>query len=412
MRVPIAVVRFILRILLVTQNFPPKIFGGGEISAYLLAKSLSESHEVHVISAGPGKMYELDGIRVHPLIRPSRLPFPEDMRRNEAFYFSVYRAVSKFLRNQGKFDIVHSTYTRTIGGAVPAARRRGIPAVATINDPWATCFFQTHFREGNICKECSRSGIRQCLEDIAQRRSGIIYLRGSMWLRRHFIEKCSGLMTNSAAMKDLLQKNGIKKNIKVIPSAVDLDMFGYEKPKLSGNILYIGRVDLGKGVDVAIKAFAKANCGKLVVAGTGALLKDCKKLVKELGIEEKVEFRGKIPYENVPSVIHEADIVLVPFQRIEAYGRVLLEANACGRGVITTTIGADHTHIRKGVNGLIFEPEDIEGMAHGIQELMDKPRVIEEMGISGRKIVEENFTIELLGKRVNSFYSDILGDAG
>lgn len=399
-----------MRILLVTQNFPPEIFGGGEISAYLLARALSRDNEVHVISAGPQKTYELDGVKVHPMIHPTRLRLPEDIRRNEAFYISVYKAISKFLGNHEKFDIIHSTYTRTIGGAVPAVRRRGIPVVATINDPWATCFFQTHFRIGGICRECSRPGMRQCLENIAHRRMGTTYLRTSMWLRRYFIEKCSGLMTNSAAMRELLRENGIKKDISVIPSAVDLDMFPYKKPRLNGTILYLGRVDLGKGADMAIRAFAKAGCGKLVIAGTGALLGDCKKLAIKLGVGKKVEFRGKIPYEGVPVAIQEADIVLVPFQRIEAYGRVLLEANACGRGVITTTIGANHTHIRDRVNGLIYEPEDIEGMAQGIQDMINSPEAIERMGISGRNIVEENFSVELLGKRVNAFYRGVLGD--
>ena len=397
-----------MRILLVTEKFPPKIFGGGEISAFLLAKALSKENEIHIISAGPGEKYELEGVQVHPMIKAPPSWLPIDLQRNEAFYLSVLRAILRFLRRYGRFDMIHSTYTRTIGGALLASKLNSIPIIATINDPWATCFFQTHFRKGEICKVCSRQGVKTCLRDVAGRSSGSSFLQFSMRLRRLLVEKCDGLMTNSAAMKDLLRINGIKREIAVIPSAVDIESFRYEKPRLEGEILYIGRVDLGKGADIAIRAFAKAGEGKLVVVGTGTLLEECKKLAKRLGVEDRVEFRGKIPYHSVPSTIHEADVVFVPFQRIEAYGRVLLESNACGRGVITTTIGANHTHIKDGINGLIFEPSDIEGMALAIRNLLSNPDLIEKMGVSGRKIVEENFTIKILGEKVSNFYRTIL----
>ncbi len=418
-----------MKILITTERFPPNVFGGGEISAYLLAIALASRHEVHILTSNDYETNEksklknsklkkkvlfgeLDKLNIHRVIKPLKdynKIFPLDVRHNEIFYKQSFFAIEDFLSKNDGFDLIHSLNLKTVVGSTLVAKLRNIPIVATVNDHWATCYYRSHFKNNKVCITCSNRGLKDCM--IAQIGSATMlpYVKYSMWLKKYFLSKCNGLIAISDKVKEILKSNGFKQPIETIPIMIDTKIFHYEKPRYTGNVLYLGRVDYGKGVEVAIKAFAKAGIGRLIIVGAGSDLGTCKKLVQRLGVEDKVEFKGSISYNQIPETIYESDIVLAPFKRVEAFGRVLLEANSCGRGVITSDIGGgSQMFIRNGKNGLSFPPNDVAGMGKAIKKVLSNKKLIESIGRTGRNMVENQMKTEKILKRTERFYNLII----
>lgn len=400
-----------------TERFPPNVFGGGEFSAYFAASAVALNNEVHVLtSKASGKSNDIrfdknstpSKMHVHRIIKPSREILPKFIQDHEVFYVKSFRAINSFLKKNNKFDLIHSLSMNMVIGTVQAAKKHNLPVIATVNDHWATCYFRNHFYNGKVCKKCSNKGLKECLTANVGNLASLPYVKRSMQMRKHFLKQCDGLIAISDKVKEILQANGFNQPIKTIPILVDTDLFHYEKPRYTKNILTIGRVDPGKGVEVAISAFAVANIGKLIVVGTGTNLESCKKLAKELGVGDKVEFKGNIDHNKIPELIYDSDIILAPFQRVEAFGRILVEANACGRGVITTNIGGGEMLVSDGVNGFVFSPQDIEGMGSSIKKILMDEKLVKSLGENGRKIVENVMKPKEISNQIESFYNLIL----
>ena len=406
-----------MKILLTTERFPPNVFGGGEFSAYFVAKTIALKNEVHVLTTkSSGKNNEIRfnkinrtlKMQIHRVIKPSGEILPDFIQNHEIFYVKSFRAINSFLKSQKKFDLIHSLSMNMVTGSVQAAKKQKLSVIATVNDHWATCFFRNHYWNGHECKKCSGKGLKECLKANAGNIISLPYVKRSMQMRKHFLKQCDGLIAISDKVKEILQANGFKQPIKTIPILVDTELFHYEKPRYTKNVLIIGRVDPGKGVEVAMKAFAAANLGKLIIVGTGSNLANCKKLAQKLGIVDKVEFKGNIDYTNIPELIYNSDIILAPFQRIEAFGRILVEANACGRGVITTDLGGGKMLIKDGENGYIFSPQDIDGMGNAIKNILSDKKLVKSLGEKGRENVEKLMKPEKISKQIESFYKMIL----
>lgn len=398
-----------MRIAIVTERFPPNIFGGGEISSYLLAKALAEDKEVHVITKGSNKVEIIDNFTVHRIIPDGSPRIPEILRRSEYLYLTSFLSILRTLKGM---DIVHVHSMKMIPGTLFACKIKGIPVVATVNDAWATCYYSLHFRNGKLCEHCSTQGLMACLDEHDGNTLGVPYIKASMQLKYASISRCDGLMPHSLFIKEILEKNGIGVEKRFIPPIVDTESFCYEDVRGTGKVLYAGRVDLGKGVEDAILSIERAGIGNLVIAGTGKELEKCKKLSRSLGITDRVEFKGKVPYEEIPKLIHESDIVIAPFRRIEPIGRIVLEANACGRGVITTSVcGANSVLIRDGHNGFIVEPGDVERMGELICSVLSDRTLASTLGRNGRKIIEERFSPGYVKDEVLKFYRHVIGKA-
>lgn len=419
-----------MRILVTVERFPPEVFGGGENSSYLFSKMLAKKHEVHVITSKTSSSSDTkvspvekvvtdnkifltdeksDGIYIHRIIKLKKGILPVYIRDHEIFYTKSFRTINSLLKTSGKFDLIHSLSMNMVVGSVLAAKKHKLPVVATVNDHWATCFLRRHFRNGEECIICSSKGLKECLKSSTGRTISLSYVKQSMRIRKHFLSRCNGLITISDRVKEILQSNGFKIPIETIPILVDTELFNYEKPRYTKKVLNIGRIDSGKGVDIAIKAIAKAGIGTLVVAGDGPELEQCKNLANDLGIKDRVEFLGNVDYENIPKLIHDSDIIIAPFQRVEAFGRVLLEANACGRGVITSDIGGgSQMFIKNGKNGLSFPPNDIAGMGKAIKGILSNKKLIESLGRTGRNMVENQMKTEKILTQTEKFYNLII----
>ncbi|MEM3640439.1 MAG: glycosyltransferase family 4 protein [Candidatus Bathyarchaeia archaeon] len=223
--------------------------------------------------------------------------------------------------------------------------------------------------------------------------------------------------------KELLEEYQLKANkIKVIYNGVDIDRFRPAdnkkriKQELGLNndtiILYVGRLYSRKGIPILLKAapfiLRKFRNVKFVISGKG--LRNEKKLkafADNLKVRDHTLFVGYFPDEKLPKLYQAADIFVLP-SMYEGMPFTILEALSSALPVVTTKVGGIPEVIEDGKNGLLIKPLDFLGLADKILFLLENPSFASEMGLSGRRIVEEKFNWQNMARQVLEIYNEVL----
>ena len=174
-------------------------------------------------------------------------------------------------------------------------------------------------------------------------------------------------------------------------------------------VLFIGRLVYYKGITYLLEAM-KTIDAVLLLAGSGGMEGELKEKVKRAGLEDKVIFLGSPKDEELPALYHASDIFVLPsIARSEAFGIVQLEAQACGKPVISTDLptGVPYANLDMRT-GLIVPPEDSGALADAVNRLLEDEILRKKLGIAGKKRVESEFTIEAMKKSVLEAYAEVL----
>ena len=144
---------------------------------------------------------------------------------------------------------------------------------------------------------------------------------------------------------------------------------------------------------------------KLLLVGDGPEYSDCRQLVQDLGLEDRVLFLGK--QENVSDLLSISDLKLLPSEK-ESFGLVLLEAMACGVPCIGTNIGGIPEVIDHGETGYIAELGNVEQMAHYAIRMLNDDTVMNEMSGKARSVVQEKFASTTILEQYEALYEQVL----
>lgn len=155
----------------------------------------------------------------------------------------------------------------------------------------------------------------------------------------------------------------------------------------------------------AVKAFAlihqqDPSC-RLLMAGEGPLISECRRLASELGVQDKVNFLGK--QEDLVTLLCMSDIMLFPSET-ESFGLAAIEAAAMQIPVIGTLTGGLVEAIRNGETGYLVPVGDVEAMAKFGLELMQNPELRKTIGNNGRKDVVDRFRPEVIIPQYEEVY--------
>ena len=148
----------------------------------------------------------------------------------------------------------------------------------------------------------------------------------------------------------------------VVYPGVDLDLFSEQpggRPPWRWQLLYCGRIDPRKGIDLAIDALSHlppAAALRVVGGGDEQELKRLERLARDRGVGDRVSFE-RHPRDALPAIYASADAVVFPVRWIEPFGLVPLEAMACGAPVIATGRGGSGEYLRDGENCVLFDPD-------------------------------------------------------
>ncbi|MEW6511515.1 MAG: glycosyltransferase family 4 protein [Bacteroidota bacterium] len=202
--------------------------------------------------------------------------------------------------------------------------------------------------------------------------------------------------TQSAA--DIFIGRGYNR-ITVIPPEVDTELFHQvsRQDHEQFTVGYAGRLEAGKGVDILLDAVAHLPPEvRLVIIGSGRDERRLKERSEALGIARRVEFRAPVARRDMPQQYGSMDVLVLPsrsgrFWR-EQYGRVLIEAMACGVPVI----GSDSGEIPQVVGdaGLIFQEGNSGELRDALDRLRNDASLRVELARRGREVVMRRNSLE------------------
>jgi glycosyltransferase involved in cell wall biosynthesis len=139
-------------------------------------------------------------------------------------------------------------------------------------------------------------------------------------------------------------------------------------------VLFVGRLELVKGVDYLIRAFARVHRyrpeSRLRIVGDGSQRLALENLARELGIDYAVEFTGWVKPGQIHQEYTSATLVAIPSVCPEALGLVGLEALALGLPIVGSNTGGIPELIDIGITGAVVEPRDEGGLAEAIDSFL------------------------------------------
>lgn len=183
-------------------------------------------------------------------------------------------------------------------------------------------------------------------------------------------------------------------------SGVNLDAFrSAPEPEGPPVIMLAGRLLWNKGVGEFVEAArlinSKERCARFVLVGDTDASNPMSVSEKKL---REWEQQGVIDWwgfqDDMPSVFAQVHIVCSPSYYREGVPKVLIEAAACARPIVTTDMPGCREIVRDGVNGKLVPPRDPEALASALKEFIESPDLRKEMGKRGRQIVQEEFSVE------------------
>jgi len=207
------------------------------------------------------------------------------------------------------------------------------------------------------------------------------------------------IMGNQEAVR-VWRSKGYNGPYRVIPQfGVDPERFSPPATRDPGRAFTIGsanrRLVHEKGVDLLLRAAAELpGLWQLHIAGDGPALPELRRLAAELGIAARVHFDGPIPSGQVAAYLRNLDALVLTSRTMpnwkEQFGRVLVEAMACGVPVIGSRSG-EIPHVIDDA-GLIVPEEDSDALRAGLVQLMADDALRHDLGARGRRRVVEHYT--------------------
>jgi len=140
-----------------------------------------------------------------------------------------------------------------------------------------------------------------------------------------------------------------------------------------------------------------------LIVGEGPLRQELESMVRNLGISENVTFAGHISNYDIPWLLSNIDIGVLASLR-ENLPRTLLEYMAAQKPLVATNVGGVSEAVIDGVNGYLVPPRDPDSLANGIVKLINDPGNAKQMGVKGRRLVEQSFSMKVFTDRLDDIY--------
>lgn len=344
-----------MKILIASDTFYPNVDGTSYFTQRLAAMLSRRGHEVFVFA--PSKSFKDDifirdgvtvfGIRSIPILIYPGFRFSP--------FFLVRKAIKNYIREINP-DIIHIQNHFFIGkGAVVAARELDIPIMGT-----------NHFMPENLIHYAH---LPRFVNN---------WLKLLVWRQFYSIfKKLDAVATPTKTAASFINNSNLKKEVIPVSCGIDLNRFNpnedsgnllkeyYDIPENCPIILYVGRLEKEKRVDLIIRALPqiieKTNA-HLVIAGVGTLRPSLEVLAKKLGVEDSLTFTGFVPDKELPNLYRIANLFVIA-SSVELQSIATMEAMASGLPVIASNAMALPELVRDGENGYLFNGNDDSAIA-------------------------------------------------
>ena len=333
---------------------------------HYIFEELAKRHEVHVphfhVSRGKERATKL--IVHEATMFPVREPILH-YTLNAPFQYAVFKRIIK----EAGIDVVVAAHLFAGAAVIKAAKKYGVPVVFDLKD-WFPDSAAAYYKN-KAMKWILREGVWR--------------------ITKHNLDRSDRITTVSPSLVEKLKKYGY--DAELITNGVDTDIFKPMDSRAGKRMLgldedcfvmgYVGSIEKWYALNEVIKTFSEIVNGKnrqnarLLIVG-GSLFTDyeeqLKRLVSEVGVDDKVVFTGSVEYKNLPEYIAAMDVCLIPLSPPAwvniAMPNKFFEYSACGKPILATPI-PDVMKIG-GENLFIYRSKD--EFVEEIKKVMDNPR--------------------------------------
>ena len=401
-----------MRILFALHQFFPNHYTGTERLVLNLCKQMQRlGHTVKVLTYGITdndgfkqngdfliKEYEFQGV---PVISIKHRIIPQDVG------FTIFNSeMEKVLENifsKEELNILHICHPMRIGSILRVAEKRQIPTVLTLTDFWLMCPKGIAVTQKGVLCNTPEKG-QKCITECY----------GNIWKDRllqraddayEYFQSVNCIVSATNFLKQMFEFNNFSSDIKLIRFGKDYANVRRNSRKYSekSEIIFgfLSTLLPHKGAHVLLNAFneAKINNIKIKIYGHYFNEVDYYNTLKSSVKDERVEFCGSYNYEEMPKILDEIDILVVPSIWWENSPLILLRALAHNVPAIVSDLGGMTEVINDGENGFVFEAGNAHSLAEILRKIGEDPTTLNDMKARIRhppRIEEEAFEYEKL----------------
>ncbi|AKB29605.1 Glycosyltransferase [Methanosarcina siciliae T4/M] len=354
-----------MKVLMLNYEYPPLGGGGSNACKYLLREMANKAIEVDLVTSSPSNIFETETIG--DTVSIYKLP----VNKKDVHYWTQREILSyswkaknfiNNLLNENKYDLCHAFFGVPCG-AIAYLFRKKIPYIVSLRGSDVPGFnnrfgFQYIFLKPLIKKVWDNAGV---------------------------------VVANSQGLKELALKTSPSQEIGVIYNGVDISEFEPDFSREDGSeikIVCVSRLIKRKGINYLIEAVGKLKDKQiqLTLVGEGNQEEELRKLVDDLKISDRVDFKGYVGHGQIAEIYRNSDIFVLPSLN-EGMSNALLEALAAGLPVIVTDTGGT-SELLDG-NGALVPMGNSDAIAQAIRSFVDNPGKFRHMGLRSREIAEE-----------------------
>jgi len=234
---------------------------------------------------------------------------------------------------------------------------------------------------------------------------------------RIVVSGLEAIVARNETAKTIFERKGLR-HARVIPQCIDTGVFFPSireeserlSQKLQFTIGYVGRLVPGKGVDLLLQASACLSFDHTVlIIGAGPEEHHLQMLAAQLGVSERICWNGPVPNALLPGKLRALDVLVLPSRTTpfwkEQFGRVLIEAMACGVPVVGSDSGEIPSTI--GSAGLTFPEGNISALAAVLQRIHDDQHLVSDLSARSRRRAEACFSVESVAEQYLSFFNSV-----
>ena len=256
------------------------------------------------------------------------------------------------------------------------AKKWSIPLVLEVNSPLA--YEEQYYRDG------------VAFPTLARRAEGHIWRTADLLIA-----------VSQAFYSHFEEARVAREKVRILPNAVDTSLFRGEAcdgslrsgMNLEGRFVvgFVGSFKAWHGVEFLFKAFARLRredpLYHLLLVGDGPIRAALEDETRRLGLQGTVTFVGSVSHEDVPRYVAVMDVAVAPYPPLVDFyysPLKLYEYMAAGRAIVASKIGQVGEAVADGVTGLLYEPNDLEGLLHCLRRLRSDDQLKTDLGRNAR----------------------------
>lgn len=417
------------RIYIAISSFYPLV-GGAETQALMQGRSLrARGYEATIITLRYQKKWPArDQVEGVPVVRVAggaldgRARYPRVIQRM-LYLLALLLLGWTLWHDRHRYDILHVYQLSLITlPTVLACRLTGKPMLISLRS--------TSSEKPRLAREDTVSLLAGPLDPASPWLcvNGLTWIDGDLeslvrmgkpvvWFTRVLLRstKARIIILSSRMRHYLATRNFLLPYIHLIHNGIDITRY-YPISSEQGNeaqmhtVVCVSRLRYEKGIDVLLQAWylvqGRDLQARLIIVGGGPLQRQFMSMVDALGIRRSIEFTGI--QKDVARQLQRGGLAVLP-SRWEGMPNAVLEAMACGLPCVATRVSGSEDIIQHGINGLLVEVEDYEGMAQALLTLLQNPTLTKKYGDAARVAVEQHYSLEHITDIYVNLYQSLAG---